>query len=323
MSTTGRHAIIDVDGHHEIVHIGRDGWLFLVGGTNDVIGQYTSGGLSNSHLEYWRELHEQRQARCTNLGAIYINMVVPEKIAIYDDKLFDLKIDVGASPSAQIAQVLSDSPAHGCHIDLLTLFRRERDKTQLYLRTDSHWSFAGCHLAYKAICRKAGVTPHPPLADHGSRRKEIFSGDLGVKLHPPHAETAERWLYPRASEMVYANPLVRHFEAAGAIHSSGSASHTVYRTRDPAADPRTLAVFGDSYTSHVYTEDVGRLIGFLAETFREVHFVWANTIDYGYVTRVRPDIVLTEIAERFMIELPLTEFDLAEYERSQFERKVR
>ncbi|WP_375461863.1 hypothetical protein [uncultured Enterovirga sp.] len=308
-------------GDLETVHIGRDGWLFLVGGRNDVLRQYSSGGLSPELLADWKGLHEDRHRRCGELGARYLNLVVPEKIAVYDDRLDGLRIDVAASPATQIAQALETSSARDAHIDLQSLFRSRREDIQLYLRTDSHWSFAGCHLAYEAICRKAGASPYTALAAHETRHVDVVTGDLGMKLDPPRAEMGESWRYPRLSDMVHANRLVRHFEAAGAVHASGTASLTVYRTGATDADPRTLMVFGDSYTSHVYTENVGRLIGFLAETFREVHFVWANTIDYGYVARVRPDIVLTEIAERFMIELPMTEFDLSEYERSQFERK--
>ncbi len=42
----------------------------------------------------------------------------------------------------------------------------------------------------------------------------------------------------------------------------------------------------------------------LAETFRCVHFVWSAAIDWALVARLRPDIVLTESAERFMTRLP-------------------
>lgn len=307
---------------NETVLVGRDGWLFLVGGRNGVLQQYQTGGLSLDSLAYWQRLHEERLQRCEALGSLYFNLVVPEKIAIYENYLDGIQIDIEASPSLQIARTLENSSARDCHIDLFRVFRDQRDNVQLYLRTDTHWTFAGCYLAYETVCRKIGISPWAYLAAKDTRSTEVLIGDLGIKLDPQQEEMADRWRYERVSRMVYANPLVRYFEAAGAIQGSGTSSHTVYRTDKTDADPRTIVVFGDSYTSHVYMEDIGRLIGFLSETFREVHFIWANTIDYEYVSRVRPDIVLTEIAERFMIELPLMEFNLAEYERSQFEWKV-
>ena len=46
------------------------------------------------------------------------------------------------------------------------------------------------------------------------------------------------------------------------------------------------------------------LTGLLAETFRTVLFVWSTSIDYGLVERFRPDVVITEMAERFIKNLP-------------------
>ncbi|MEE7442439.1 hypothetical protein [Methylobacterium oryzae] len=37
-----------------------------------------------------------------------------------------------------------------------------------------------------------------------------------------------------------------------------------------------------------------------AQTFREVHVVWPTSIDDGLIDRVKPDIVLTEMAERLL-----------------------
>ena len=320
MTSLPQAAVNDVT--EDILHTGQDGWLFLTGGTNSVLKQYQTGGLPPGHLAYYAHLHEDRLRRCGELGSEYISVVVPEKIAVYDHRLSGLEIDVSVSPSAQIERALLPLKSGHHHVDLLKLFRSRRDEAQLFLKTDSHWTFYGCYLAYQALCHRMTVEPRAELARLETRQVSAFSGDLGIKLDPPHEEPAETWSFGQTSERVYANQLVERFEALGALHASGTASHMVYRNHAPGISPKRIIVFGDSFTSHVGTHGVGRLIVFLTETFSEVHFVWANTIDYEYVAAVRPDYVLTEIAERFMIQLPMMEFRIADYEKSEIERKL-
>ncbi len=84
-----------------------------------------------------------------------------------------------------------------------------------------------------------------------------------------------------------------------------------FRTQDPAADPRSLLVFGSSYSGY---GGLG-LTSMLAETFRRVDFVWSAEVDWDLVARLRPAILLTESAERYMARLPDDDgFDVGRYE---------
>jgi hypothetical protein len=38
----------------------------------------------------------------------------------------------------------------------------------------------------------------------------------------------------------------------------------------------------------------------LAETAREVEFIWSSNLDWAYIKRAKPDIVIYELVERFM-----------------------
>jgi len=42
----------------------------------------------------------------------------------------------------------------------------------------------------------------------------------------------------------------------------------------------------------------------LAKTLRELHVPWSTSLDWASIEGVRPDIVVTEGAERFMIPVP-------------------
>jgi hypothetical protein len=111
----------------------------------------------------------------------------------------------------------------------------------------------------------------------------------------------------------YGSPIVEAREKAGLLHTLHVGAHVVYGNAK-ATDPRRLALFGDSF-SHIMPY---MLTIMLAETFREVHFIWSTSLDWPYIERVRPDIVLTEVAERFMTQLPDDTFSVERYAQDRF-----
>ena len=131
--------------------------------------------------------------------------------------------------------------------------------------------------------------------------------DLGAKLDPPVRETMRVREVQRDAVRVFANPLVEGHEARGTAADLHVGAHVVFRNESPAADPRTLMLFGDS-CSHFHPIF---LTGLLAESFRELHFVWSANLDWAYIERVRPHLLLVEVAERFLARVPTDRFDVA------------
>ncbi|MEN3211648.1 hypothetical protein PUR23_16695 [Methylorubrum populi] len=311
------------------IHIGKDGWLFLVAGSNNVIAQFNESGFMAHQSELWRRLIAARATRAHGLDIAYRHVVVPEKLSIYDDFLDGIAVDPRLSPARRLIRGLPrrrwlsrlkgrlrDWPVtrilrRTC-IDLVAPMRAARGGEDLFYRTDSHWTFAGCHLAYREICRALGAAPCPDLAERGARETEI-SGDLGSRFDPPRSERTRIHDLQRDAVRRYASPVVAAREAAGRADTLHVGSHVIYRNAAPR-DPRRLVLFGDSYAHFAPL----MLTIMLAETFAEVHFVWSTAIDWSYVERVRPDILLTEIAERFMFRVPDDDFDLEAYAAERF-----
>jgi hypothetical protein len=107
---------------------------------------------------------------------------------------------------------------------------------------------------------------------------------------------------------VASNAIVNYKEKHGLENDVGFhvGSNVVFVNREPNANDKVIVLFGDSfaeYRPHLLT-------GMLAETFRELHFVWSISIDWNYVKRVKPDIVVSEATERFMTTLPDDGFDV-------------
>ena len=302
--------------NREIIHRGRDGWLFLIGGTNGVLLQYRRSLAGWWHLRQWARLIEARAARAQALGIRYVHTVVPEKLSVYDDRTLDLDYDPRLSPARRLARRLARMSGY---VDLVAPLRAARDDGEpLYRRTDSHWTYEGCLIGYRALLRACGAVAPPDIAER-PRFPHDGLWDLGDKLPDRPRETVVNWAVHRDAARSYASPLVESYEAAGRAGDLHVGAHVVYRNPSPQADPRTLVLFGDSYAHFAPI----MLTSFLAETFREMHFVWSSSIDWTYVERVRPDILMFEMAERFLARIPSDDFDVAAYERPGMEKPVR
>ncbi|CAN5394046.1 hypothetical protein BH10PSE3_BH10PSE3_10980 [soil metagenome] len=190
------------------------------------------------------------------------------------------------------------------------LIRAKAEGKLLYWKTDTHWTFAGAHAAYLQLCERLGARPNVEILARGFNYGDLVL-DLGAKVNPQVSERYETHHVLHDAHRSDANPLVLYkeengFEGVGGLHQG---SMVVYRNRNPDADPRKLLLFGDSfseYRPHLLT-------GILAETFSEVHFVWSAQVDWAHVDRVKPDILITELAERFMNYVPEDSLDLEEF----------
>ena len=311
--------MIDITSTHvpAHIHIGHEDQLYLVGGSNDIFLQYRDVPSIQWLLWQWRDAIHKRERRLRSANIVYKHITIPEKVSIYDNDLLDLQVNWRLSPAfrlyhedpyyrrfplriARLPQYLRRQARwRKTMIDLVTPMRRWRDDQQLFHRTDTHWNFEGRLIGYKEICRAFGARP---VRDFHERRTEWFadfSGDLGSVCRPRITEGATMHLVQRDAVRVYASPIVEHRERIGQIGTLHTGSHVIYRN-ETSSDSRRMVLFGDSY-SHVAPTQLAIM---LAETFRELHFIWSTQIDFAYIERVRPDLVLSEMAERFMFRVP-------------------
>ena len=294
--------------HRETVHRGRDGWLFLVGGTNNVLRQYRRSLGNWWHLRRWARLIEARSARAQALGMRYVHTLVPEKLSIYDNLTVGLDYDPSLSKARRLAARRAPRPGSAPRAPPRRAPRAAA--TPLFRKTDSHWTYDGCLLAHRALLRACGAVPPPDL---GERVRFTAEGlwDLGDKLPDRPRETVTNWTVHRDAVRIHASPLVESYEAAGRCGDLHVGAHVIYRNDSPAADPRTVVLFGDSYAHYAPI----MLTAFLSESFRELHFVWSSSLDWSYIEKVRPDILMFEMAERFLARVPSDDFDVSAYEK--------
>ncbi len=281
------------------VTAGRDGWLFLTGGTNDTLRLFQDEEfLAEEEISAWVTLLDARRRATEERGMAYRHLFVPDKLAVHPELFPSV---VGTAPGARILARAGRGPLGDCLVDAQAALRAAKHEAPVYLRTDSHWTFEGCFAAYAALCRSLGVVPRGGLVNRPAASVTLAM-DLGGKFSPPVVEEATFRSILYNARRVEANAQVAALEQNGFADGAGllGGTRVVFRNDSPGAEPRVLVLFGDSYSEfrpHMLT-------GLLAETFREVHFVWSPSIDLGYAERVGANIVVSEMAERFVKRLP-------------------
>lgn len=304
-----------------LVHVGTDGWLFLQGGSNFVASLYQRDGgqLPDSQLASWRDAIAHRARRFSRLGIDWLFVVVPEKLTVYEHRTASPLVDADLAPSVRLYEQLADIGLQRHMLDLVAPMRLRRDDRDLYWRTDSHWSPEGCFLAYKLICERLGVEADAGLLSRPYEERSSIM-DLGGRLDPMPWEAVRSYSYLRGARRTAVNRVTRYLEDPQykeLIHVGARA-----RFENPQApNPQRAMLIGDSYALPSAT----RLTGMMAETFRSLEFVWSNSVDWQAIRWRRPDIVICEIAERFLMLQPRDgmSWKLQEWLQARRARRIR
>lgn len=283
----------------EIAIVGHDGWLFLCGGTNSNLGQHLGRvEMSPGWPAEWRELIERRGRLAEELGVASALLVVPDKLAAYEAKYPEELEPLGPRPIER----LLERPAPPVLYPLEDLRRAAATGEETYLRTDTHLTFRGNEVLFRSVLADLGVEEAPDFAELPFRSYPI-AGDLGSKFDP---EIVSIVTEPGTLHRATMGDDNRDEIAAVRGHIG---TRRVFRN-ERSPDPRVLVLFGDSFGfAAPYYQG---LAWFLAQVFREVHFLWIPFgWDSGYVRRVGAEAVVVQGAERFLGRVPRLEVDFS------------
>ena len=274
------------------VIVGKNGWLFINSGTNNLIEYHTGQKrLPLAKVAQWSELLSQRISWHNAQKIAYQHIFIPNKIAVYGEHYPEALSIVGKRPIVQLQEQCDRLFSYP-----LELFRQYKHQYRLYEKQDCHWSFWGCYLTYQHLCQQLQISPNNDLINAPI---EIINakGDLGSKLGL--TEISLRKNLKLNSQLIYDNQVIKYCNQ-GSIRVLKN--HSVPHGK--------IIIFGDSFSNPKHLDApanirrTGRLTSLFAETVNEVHFVWTPWIDYDYIEREKPDFVLTEMAERFLVRVP-------------------
>lgn len=291
--------------------VGRDGWLFLLDGSNDGFQFFTGRReVDEGWLERWRELGRERMRDLTAAGLTHVWLVVPDKLPVLE-RFFPDRLD-GGSPDRPIRRLLRDT-------DLPILYpmealRRASFSGDVYLRADSHLSLRGNDVLQREVLGALGLPP-VRFSDFMALRYPR-SGDLGEKFEPKIFELAEAFAHLGRARVCESNRdaflRMRRHVGQRAVFANPT-----------APDERTAVVFGDSYGWTNWSASTANwVVGYqglawsLAQVFRALHVLWMPFgWDPGYVERAGASVVVFETAERFIVSPPAVRADAEELSR--------
>lgn len=292
------------------VRAGGDGLLYLSGGANEVLNLYRPGFFeARCPWPEWQARIAARTKFFSRAGAEWRLLLAPEKLSVLG--------------TAQLAQWLGDYAIPGDRFaerlaapQVISPRRYLVDQSRTYAcyaRTDSHWTSLGALSAFQIFAASLGLDPDYGVVGRLRPVELCFHGDLwspGLEAIAP--DVFRRYHVPDWLEIVYANPLVGYKNAHGLENEAGlhAGSHVIVRN-ERAELPRTLALFGSSFSE--YRLECSLLTFVCALFFRTVHFIWSVDLDLDYIARHRPDCVLIEMPERFLLSCPADDLCVEEH----------
>lgn len=293
----------------EIAIVGREGRLFLCGGTNANLGQYVGAvQMERGWLREWQEVVRRREAEARELGVATALLVAPDKLAVYEEHYPEELSKQGPRPVERLLQE-ADLPIT---YPLSELRAAAAAGEEVYMRTDTHLTFRGNELLTASILADLGVE-NPPDFSALPLRSYPVAGDLGTKFDPPIVGIVSEPGSLGEARIVEDN------RAEIAAVDGHIGTRRVFRN-ERAPDPRVAVIFGDSFGfGAVNYQGVS---WFLAQVFREVHFIWVPFgWDGDYVRRVGAEAVLVQGAERFVARVPHASVDASRLAEETLRRK--
>ncbi len=293
-----------------IAIVGRGGMLLLCGGTNANLPQYVGAAeMAADWLDQWRKVVLARREEMRAMGLASALLVVPDKLAVYEERYPEPLEKVGPRPIERLLGV----PELEVRYPLAELRATAVDE-DVYMPTDTHLTFRGNDILFSTLIEPLGIARAslPDFTAMPLRSYPIF-GDLGEKFDPRIVNIVSEPNTLGAAEIVADNRA--EIEAV----DGHIGSRRVFRN-DDAPDRRVAVLFGDSFGfSSAYYQGVS---WFMAQVFREVHFIWVPFgWDPDYVREVGAEVVLVQGAERFVARVPHPRSEVAALAEETLRRK--
>lgn len=278
--------------------VGHEGWIFLAGGTYANTEQHRGAvELPPDWLERWQRLLDYRVESARSLGIELVMLLLPDKLAVYEQYFPEKLEKVGPRPIERLLAGV-DAPIVYAH-DELAAAAAEDD---VFLRTDHHLNFRGTEVATSLVLRELGI-PVPDSLTEVELRTYPVAGDLGVRFEPRLVSFHKDACSLGKARIVEDNR--EQIQAYG-----GHLGTRQVLVNEEAPDQRVAALFG---SSHCYASIHQQGFSwFLAQVFREVHFLWVPFgWDSEYLRRVGAEVALMQSGERLIQRVPRPDLDTA------------
>jgi hypothetical protein len=291
--------------------LGRDGFIFVYGGSNDVVSLYATGDdEAQAVATSWSELFAQRAAALAGRGIAYVQMIIPEKSTVLPD-LAPREL----TPITPFLKFLEDAMVAAAparyYLSIAASPDFKNRGREIFRKVDSHLSPDGAFCIIKSLLghmvRAYKDLPAPV---------ETVLEQLGLTVQPGRVRLAGGDLAQR----FFGVPLFEHYQPMEApaltalthaivtqISAIPEGDHIGTRMvyANPHAPlPLKLVAFANSFFEKGKSDY--QISWWCRHLFREFHFLWQPEVDYAYIDSVKPDLVICQTIERFLNKVPNT-----------------
>lgn len=268
--------------------MGKDGWMNYVGEGNiddfqnvRPLGNMEGFGKGLTTLDQYLK----------SQGIMLVIVVAPNKPTIYPDKIpGQIKFLPQPSKYDNFISFMNDNNLP--MVDLRPALWAARKDRDVFYKTDTHWNGFGALVAYTTIIN-ALQSSHPELKPYKTSDLELVNTDPGIREIPSMMSvgtiTEAGIIYKPRESFVQT------------LHPGDHRSYNQFSWIQDSDLP-TLLMFHDSYGAY-YLND------YLSMNFAASHFVHLGSMSQ-YLTKeairqFKPDIIIVEIAERNLLDLPI------------------
>lgn len=247
------------------VYLGRGGWLF--------------------EKPFARENRFETNTRrivkfARAAGVPCVLLIVPTKGSVYTEMLPKNHLRYDDQNEIAAAQKLCEQNGVAC-VNLFDRFPVEKSRTNLYYKTDHHWTSAGAFLAYEALGPTLGYEPHA-LREYSVEKTENFYGTS-------YARACYTFTRPDVLEVFRSKKTGGRAQVTIAENGRETRADNLFFTdRLTGSDPYTVFLDGNHALETIRTGAGGRLLivkdsfahcltPFLAEHYGEI-----VTVDLRY-----------------------------------------
>lgn len=281
---------------HGYVLIGNHGWLYYLGEKKTLVNDRLGiRKLTRPELESERLLLEKRRDELEALGIKYMLVVAPNKESVYPEYLPSWLRQPAVTKLDQFIRYMRLHSAVDI-VDLRAALRQENSSGPSFFKTDTHWNMRGGFLAYQSIMTR--LTNQFPEAivlrpgDFNIVHVTTSGGDLGRFLAHTSLLDDCAWSFVPKGGL----PGISFFE------SDTNQLTWEQFAKLPYLAPSEIVAVNNCGTNHIMI--FGDSFGVEMEPFFGLSFgkseFFDKAFDPKYIDRDKPNVVIEEIAERFL-----------------------
>lgn len=297
--------------HSAAVFFGEEPWMFYrAEGVQEVYENKQP--FTESQLQKMCTVLQERKDWLAYYGIDYYVFFPPLKHTIYEEHLPKrIKKANNRSKMDQLVDAVKATTDVNV-IDLRNVLfeAKKKEDRPVYYYVDSHWNLLGAHHAYQEIVNTV-KEDHPLIGDPSE--KEDFNWFETLSTDGDLAYVLSLNTYLLRSEIV-PDPFEGYCadSIASINYPSHESVHEVQTREVKGLDKKMLKLVmnRDSYSNF--------LIPFLAEHFERSVYLWTPLFNAEVIKEEKPDIFMTEMLERFMIDLTMDNPPIVKQELEAF-----